>query len=216
MTYEKSGSTHKVLSVILRLGQICCAAIVLGILARFSYLLTIRQVHEDGQLVYAMVVAGMSIIYSFLLCPPFRNLFMSFPCDFILFIMWLVAYCLLQTQSGTRTCSSTWYRNYWGYYWGSYWHVGRPGVNVHRAGCSHWRTVLAFSFIAWFAYLLSGILGIYVFHKYIKVKETANEFKHQAKKHLGRDSQENDYGRPVNEPTTGAGVSQPVTEVSQV
>lgn len=97
MSYEKSGSAHKVLSIILRLGQICCASIVIGILARFSYLLTIEQVHEDGRLVYAMVVAGMSIIYSFLLCPPFRNLFMSFPCDFVLFVMWLVAYCLLQT-----------------------------------------------------------------------------------------------------------------------
>ncbi|KAI8713988.1 MARVEL domain-containing protein [Fusarium sp. LHS14.1] len=216
MSYEKSGSAHKVCSIILRLGQISCAAIVIGILARFSYLLTIEQVHEDGRLVYAMVVAGMSIIYSFLLCPPFRNLFMSFPCDFVLFVMWLVAYCLLQTKSTTHTCSSRWYRTYWGYYWGSYWRVGRPGVvNVGRAGCSHWRTVLAFSFIAWLAYLLSGILGIIVFHKYIKVKETTAEFKHQAKKHLGRDSQENDYGRPVNEPR-GAGVEQPVTQVSQV
>lgn len=97
MSYEKSGSAHKVASIILRLGQISCAAIVIGILARFSYLLSIQQVHEDGRLVYAMVVAGISIIYSFLLCPPFRNLFMSFPCDFVLFVMWLVAYCLLQT-----------------------------------------------------------------------------------------------------------------------
>ncbi|EEU38116.1 uncharacterized protein NECHADRAFT_84362 [Fusarium vanettenii 77-13-4] len=216
MPEEKTGTTHKVCSVILRLGQIACATIVIGILARFSYVLTIAQVHEDGRLVYAMVVAGMSIVYSFLLCPPFRNLFLSFPCDFILFIMWLVAYCLLQTKSGTNTCSSTWYRTYWGYYWGRYWRVGRPGVvNVGRAGCGQWRTVLAFSFIAWFAYLLSGILGIYVFHRYIKVKETTAEFKHQAKKHLGRDSQENDYGRPVNEPR-GAGVEQPVTQVSQV
>ncbi|KAL6359985.1 hypothetical protein LRP88_05681 [Fusarium phalaenopsidis] len=193
MSYEKSGSAHKVASIILRLGQISCAAIVIGILARFSYLLTIQQVHEDGRLVYAMVVAGISIIYSFLLCPPFRNLFMSFPCDFVL-----------------------WYNTYWGYYWGRYWRVGRPGaVNVGRAGCAHWRTVLAFSFIAWFAYLLSGILGIYVFHKYIHVKETATEFKHQAKKHLGRDSQENDYGRPVNEPDVAA-VPPPVAQVSQV
>jgi hypothetical protein len=36
-------------------------------------------------------------VYSVFFCPPFKSLFLSFPVDFILFVMWLIAYCLLQT-----------------------------------------------------------------------------------------------------------------------
>lgn len=92
-----TGTAHKVISVILRLGEFACAVIVLGILSRFCYLISIPQAEADGRIIYAMVVAGIGIVYSFFFCPPFKSLFLGFPFDFILFVMWLVAYCLLQT-----------------------------------------------------------------------------------------------------------------------
>lgn len=92
-----TGTAHKVASVFLRCGQFASAVIVLAILSRFSYLISIPQAGADGRIVYAMVVASISIVYSFFFCIPFKTLFLGFPVDFILFIMWLVAYCLLQT-----------------------------------------------------------------------------------------------------------------------
>ncbi|WAO97039.1 MARVEL domain-containing protein [Fusarium falciforme] len=125
-----TGIAHKVISVILRLGEFVCAVIVLGILSRFCYLISIPQAEADGRIIYAMAVAGIGIVYSFFFCPPFKSLFLGFPFDFILFVMWLVAYCLLQT----------------------------------------------------FLHFTSSILGIYVFHIYIKLEETRRDIKHHAEK----------------------------------
>lgn len=93
----ESGVAHKVISVLLRLSEFACALIVLGILSRFVYLIGVAQAHVDGRIIYGIVVASLGIIYSILFCPPFRNMFLSFPFDFVLFVMWLVAYCLFQS-----------------------------------------------------------------------------------------------------------------------
>jgi hypothetical protein len=60
-----TGAAHKVASAILRFGEFCSAVIVLGILSRFCYLISIAQVDADGRIIYAMVVAGISMVYSF-------------------------------------------------------------------------------------------------------------------------------------------------------
>ncbi|KAL3608839.1 hypothetical protein FPOAC2_03850 [Fusarium poae] len=203
---KESGSAHKIISVLLRLSEFASAVIVLGLLSRFCYYIGIAQASVDGRIIYAIVVACLGIIYSIFFCPPFRNMFLGFPFDFLLFVMWLIAYCLLQTvlcslvlfeedflliiyivrhvqKTGGSTCSARWYYNYWGYYWGRFYRVGPIGtVSIDGAGCSQWRTVLAFSFIAWFLHLLSGILGVYVFRTYIKLDETKRDIKHHAEK----------------------------------
>jgi len=60
--------------------------------------------------------------------------------------------------TGSNTCDADWYYNYWGYYWGRWYYVAPPGIDVNWTGCSAWRTVLAFSFIAIILYLLSFFL----------------------------------------------------------
>jgi hypothetical protein len=92
-----SGAVHKILSVLLRLGQFAFAVIVLGILSRFCYLISIVEVYADGRIVYAMVVSGIAIVYSIFFCIPVDALFCGFPFDIVLFIMWLIAFCLLVT-----------------------------------------------------------------------------------------------------------------------
>jgi hypothetical protein len=93
-----SGSGHKVASVILRFLELACGAIVLGLLGRFCYLINeTSNVSVDGRIIYAMVVAGITIVYSIVVFAPIDILFMAFPFDFILFIMWLIAFCLLET-----------------------------------------------------------------------------------------------------------------------
>ncbi|KAK2687229.1 hypothetical protein QWA68_014255 [Fusarium oxysporum] len=99
-----SGSGHKAASVILRFLELACGAIVLGLLGRFCYLINETSgVSVDGRIIYAMVVAGMTIVYSIVVFAPIDVLFMAFPFDFILFIMWLIAFCLLET--GIYVCT---------------------------------------------------------------------------------------------------------------
>ncbi|SCO84436.1 uncharacterized protein FRV6_08563 [Fusarium oxysporum] len=92
-----NGGGHKVASVILRFLQLTCGAIVLGLLGRFAYLADDANVSVDGRIIYTMVVSGITIVFSICVCLPFDILFLSFLFDFILFIMWLVAFCLLET-----------------------------------------------------------------------------------------------------------------------
>lgn len=100
-----SSGGHKFASVILRILELACGAIVLGLLGRFCHLIDeASNVSVDGRIIYTMVTAGITIVYSILLFVPIDILFMSFPLDFILFIMWLVAFCLLQTVR-TPSCS---------------------------------------------------------------------------------------------------------------
>ncbi|RYC80215.1 hypothetical protein BFJ63_vAg16903 [Fusarium oxysporum f. sp. narcissi] len=93
----ESGVAHKVISVILRLSELASAIIVLGILSRITYLVGLAEASVDGRIIYTIVVACLGIMYSIFFCPPFRSMFLGFPFDFLLFVMWLVAYCLLQT-----------------------------------------------------------------------------------------------------------------------
>ncbi|KNB18758.1 hypothetical protein FOXG_16189 [Fusarium oxysporum f. sp. lycopersici 4287] len=191
-----TGVAHKAISILLRLGELASAIIVLGILSRFCYLISIAEVHADGRIIYGIVVACLGIIYSILFCPPFKDMFLGFPFDFVMFVMWLVAYCLLQTRTGGHACSARWYYDYWGYYWGRFWRVGPIGtVTINGTGCGAWKTVLAFSFIAWFLHLLSGILGVYVFRTYVKIDETKQEIKHQAEKLTKGDSRAHSYNQ---------------------
>ncbi|KAJ9419457.1 hypothetical protein FOXG_07157 [Fusarium oxysporum f. sp. lycopersici 4287] len=195
-----TGVAHKVISILLRLGELASAIIVLGILSRFCYLISIAEVYADGRIIYGIVVACLGIIYSFIFCPPFKNMFLGFPFDFVMFVMWLVAYCLLQTRTGGHACSAGWYYDYWGYYWGRFWRVGPIGtVTINGAGCGSWKTVLAFSFIAWFLHLLSGILGVYVFRTYIKIDETKREIRRQAEKLTKGDSRAHGYNLRAEE-----------------
>jgi hypothetical protein len=94
------GKGSKIALVLLRVWQIICAVIVLGILANF-----LRLVNEapgawrDGRIIYGIVTASISIVYSIVFIAPFIYAFLGFPMDFVLFVMWLVLFCLLATVS---------------------------------------------------------------------------------------------------------------------
>ncbi|KAG7284913.1 hypothetical protein NEMBOFW57_009528 [Staphylotrichum longicolle] len=166
------GAGSKVALVGLRIWELICSVIVLGILGSFLHRLSDAGVSRDGRIVYGVVTASISTVFSIVFIAPFLYAFIAFPGDFILWIMWLVAFCLLITRTGGNTCSATWYWDYWGYYWGGWWR--RPTVivtgpaDIGYAGCSQWRTVLAFSFMAMFSYFVSAILGAFVVASYRK------------------------------------------------
>jgi hypothetical protein len=70
--------------------------------------------------------------------------------------MWVVAFGLLADLTGTRTCSSRWYVNYWGWYWSRLYLA--PGGTVSSRACSNWRAVLAFSCISWILFMASAMV----------------------------------------------------------
>lgn len=177
---EEEGLAHRIITMLLRLAQLACACIVMGILARFCYQLTVAQATANSRLVYTLVIAGITIVYSVLFCAPFNILSISFPFDFVLFVTWLVAFCLLADQS--HHCNTVWFHNYWGYYWGRWWNDRPPGVIPRYDGCGYWKTVLAFSFIASMMHLLSFILGIYIFRTYVRVKDSIEHAKRHTEK----------------------------------
>jgi hypothetical protein len=94
---ELKGTIHKISSVFLRFGELVCGLVVLGIFGRFCYIIHGANVSVDGRIIYSMVTAAIGIIFSLAVCPPFNILFLGFPFDFVMFIMWLVAFCLLET-----------------------------------------------------------------------------------------------------------------------
>jgi len=180
------GSVSKVLSVILRLGELVFGVIVLAVLGRFLYLVGEANAYADSRVIYTTVVSSIAIALSILLMPPFTYSFMAFPVDFILFALFLVAFCLLEALTGTNTCGAVWYWSYWGFFWGGFWRtpvlVTGPG-DIGWAGCSAWRTVLAFTFISSMTFLCSSFLGVYVVMKYREEKKHyAQNLSHPAAK----------------------------------
>ncbi|KAK3302945.1 uncharacterized protein B0T15DRAFT_437997 [Chaetomium strumarium] len=152
------GTAHKVISSCLRVFECGCCVIILGILARFFYILNRINGPTDSRLVYAISIAAISVALTLILVPPLKYSFQLFPIDFALFICWIVCFALLEDLTGTNTCTSSWFNNYWIVYWNS--STGNTRV-VTQHRCSQWRVVLAFSFIVAFAWLLSGFLGCY-------------------------------------------------------
>ena len=99
------GSASKVLSVLLRLGELVCGVIVLALLGRFLYIVGEANVYADSRIIYATVVSSIAIALSILLMPPFTYSFMAFPLDFIMFTLFLVAFCLLESVRKNNTPS---------------------------------------------------------------------------------------------------------------
>ncbi|KAH6674758.1 hypothetical protein B0J14DRAFT_652942 [Halenospora varia] len=156
------GTTSKVISCFLRFGELVSASIVLGILGRFTYLVHVGNGNTDSRIIYTMSIAGISILFSMILFPPFMYSFWAFPFDFAMFIMWMVAFGLLEHVAG-GTCNAFWSWNYWGFFWGRFWRVAGPVTfgTVGRAGCSSWRSMVAFTFIGGMGWLASSLLGMY-------------------------------------------------------
>ncbi|KAK0705773.1 hypothetical protein B0T21DRAFT_298961 [Apiosordaria backusii] len=161
------GAASKVIHIVLRVFEVICSVIVLGLLARFLHLIAQAGASADSRVVYGVVTASISTLFALVFIAPFIYAFLAFPMDAILFVMWIVVFGLLTSRTGSSMCNASWYWNYWGYYWGGWWRV--PEVTVWDrgyGGCASWRAVLAFSFLAAIAFLVSAILGAVVVHRY--------------------------------------------------
>ncbi|THX99531.1 hypothetical protein D6D01_10436 [Aureobasidium pullulans] len=154
------GTGSKIASIIIRANELLSAAIVVGILGHFLSIIDDANGSANGKIVYAVVIASLSLIFSIVLMVPLWFTFRVFPLDFVMFVCWMVAFGLLVNLTGTNACSSAWYYNYWGYNWGRYYRtpVVTSSAVINNAGCADWRCVLAFSFMASMSWLGSFLL----------------------------------------------------------
>lgn len=162
-------AASKILSVILRIGELCCSLIVLGLVGHFFWRVGQANTYADNRLVFTIVLASISTVLSLLLMIPFKFTFYACAIDFVMFALWLIDFILLELLTGIHTCNSAWYYNYWGYYWGGFWRtpiIVTGPASIGWSGCSSYRTVLAFSFMASMAFLFSSFLGAYNVIKY--------------------------------------------------
>jgi len=89
------GTASQALSVVFRVGELICAAIVAGILGRYLDIIDQANVGANGRIVYTVVIAGISIFFSLVLLPPLKYSFWACPFDFAMFVCWMVAFGLL-------------------------------------------------------------------------------------------------------------------------
>ena len=101
------GTTAKVLSVLLRLSELCSAVIVVALLGRFFYYLHIGpDTSTNGRLIYAEVISCLEIFASIILIIPAKYSFYAWPIDVLFFICSIVAFGLLAAVSPIRILNS--------------------------------------------------------------------------------------------------------------
>jgi hypothetical protein len=187
------GTASKVLSACVRVVELGCACIITGVLGKFFHRISQGGGIKEPILTYALSMAVISILFSIFLLPPVKYSFYCFPLDFALFICWIVCFALLEDLSGTKTCQSLWYSDYWSYYWGRVWTTTNGVVVASDFGCSQWRVVLAFSFIISMSWLLNAFLSLYVcieyYHLGKRIVSIANKLRFWKKQK--RDEEEN-------------------------
>jgi hypothetical protein len=91
------GVVSRGVQVALRIWQLICSLIVLGIIARFLDLVSDAGATRDGRIIYGIIVASISALFALVFVVPILYSFLAFPFDFALFVMWLVLFCLLMT-----------------------------------------------------------------------------------------------------------------------
>jgi len=145
-------------SMILRLAELVFAAIVAGVTGAYLHSVQNSSTWDQGRFIYTEVVAGLSIILSIVWLFPFSGSFVHYPADFLISIMWFVAFGLLVN----------WLNGSCGYIfdWAD---VGFQGAN----SCPAWKADIAFMFLSAICWLVSAIIGIYWVHRHRRTTTAA-------------------------------------------
>ncbi|KAK0616042.1 membrane-associating domain-containing protein [Bombardia bombarda] len=139
-------------SILLRLGELAFAAIVAGLTGKYLHAVKGSSSWEQGRFIYTEVVAGLSIFFSIIWLIPFSSSFIHWPADFVISVMWFVAFGLMVD----------WLNGTCGYIfdWDNI--ALSSGTNT----CVEWKTDIAFAFLSAIFWLVSALLGVYWVHRH--------------------------------------------------
>jgi len=139
-----------ILSFCLRLGELAFSATVAGLTGSYLHAQKHQSSWSKKRFIYTEVVAALGILFSLLFLIPFSKSFIHWPADFVLFILFMIAFGLLANFIGPMHCGSIWN-----------WH-GITG----KATCSKFKADLAFCFLASIFFLASALLGLWVVRRH--------------------------------------------------
>jgi len=145
-----------ILSLALRIGELAFSATVAGLTGEYLHAAKHQSAWSKKRFIYTEVVAAIGILFSLLFLLPFAASFIHWPIDFVLFILFMVAFGLLANFIGPMNCGSIWH-------WGNI---------TDKGTCNKFKADLAFCFLASIFFLASALLGIYVVHKRRRVATT--------------------------------------------
>jgi len=142
----------RTLSIFFRFAQFVCSAVVLGIAAYFVNRwrrFGDADTSPHGRLIYTLVIAAISTLFSLLWLLPFTYTFLHYPFDFLMSAAWFAAFGLLVNWSGRAGCGRA-------FAW----------AGLYRGGeGDRWKAAEAFSFLAACFWLASALLGMWVYHR---------------------------------------------------
>ncbi|KKZ63703.1 hypothetical protein EMCG_02010 [[Emmonsia] crescens] len=139
----------RLISIILRIGEIGCAAVVAGIIGNDLAHFNDADAFPNGRWIYTIVVAGISILLGIIWLIPFSESFTLWIGDLLVSFAWFAAFGVLVNALNKLNCGAT-------FDWG---HITDGGV------CDRWKAVEAFSFISAILWLVSAIVGVWFTHR---------------------------------------------------
>lgn len=156
----------------LRVGELAFAATVAGLIGQYLHQVDEANGHPGKRFVYTEVIAGLSILLALIWLLPFTAGFIHYPVDFVMFILWIVAFGLLVNVSAQQELyapsNSTPETNLFCVQFIGPLHCGSIwawGDITDKGTCQKWKASVAFSFLSAVFWLASAILGIYVIHR---------------------------------------------------
>ncbi|KAE8152016.1 marvel domain-containing protein [Aspergillus avenaceus] len=135
----------RLVSIVLRVVEIICGAIVAGIIGHYLASFTSIDPWPQARWIYTEVVAGLSIILGLIWLIPFSFGFFSWPFDTVISLAWFAAFGILVDAIHKFNCGSIWG-------WGNI---------THNDSCGRWKAAEAFSFISACVWLASALVGIW-------------------------------------------------------
>jgi preprotein translocase subunit SecG len=137
--------------LILRAAELAFAAIVTGITAWYLDH-SANSSWDDGRFIYTLVVSCIAILASLLWFFPTSWSFSHYGSDFVMFVLWIIAFGLLVDQIG-ESCGGV-------FNW--------DNISFDEA-CGRFKALEAFTFLSAIVWLASAILGVYFMNKHTAV-----------------------------------------------
>ncbi|KAJ9293986.1 hypothetical protein DTO271G3_7362 [Paecilomyces variotii] len=142
----------RVVSIFLRIGEICFGAIVAGIIGWYLHHYDSTHSWPRARWIYTEVVAGLSVLLGLLWLIPFASSFFVWPIDVILGLAWFAAFGVLVDALQDSSC---WYGPWEAISWD-----GRTYLS-YNSSCARWKAAEAFSFLSAVFWLASGLVGMW-------------------------------------------------------
>lgn len=139
----------RVVSFLLRIGEIAFAAVVAGLIGWYLDQFDDSDTWPDARWIYTEVVAGVSIILGLIWLIPFAGGFINWPLDLLISFAWFAAFGLLVDALHKNHCGEIWY-------WRDF---------SNDTICDRWRAAEAFSFLSAVFWIVSALLGIWFIHR---------------------------------------------------